>query len=73
MIVTEELKINDSFFLKTYSNEGFFIERDGVKYIDAVDPQFLGREYIETNEKIPSEESEELDFSEEVWYNKIVN
>jgi hypothetical protein len=66
MIVTEELKINDSFFLKTYSSEGFFIERDGVKYIDAVDPQFLGREYIETNEKIPAEESEELDFSEEV-------
>jgi hypothetical protein len=56
MIVTEELKINDSFFLKTYSNEGFFIERDGVKYIDAVDPQFLGREYIETTEKIPAEE-----------------
>ena len=73
MIVTEELKINDSFFTKTYSNEGFFIERDGVKYIDAVDPQFLGREYTETNEKIPEEENEELDFSEEVWYNKLEN
>ena len=39
----------------TRSDSGFYIERDGVKYEEAVDPapEYLDRIYTETNERIP--------------------
>ena len=53
MIITEEIKINGRTFNKTYSDEGFMIERDGVKYSEAIDPiEFNDRLYTETDEKI---------------------
>jgi hypothetical protein len=36
----------------TYSDAGMMIERDGVRYYEAVDPAELNRQYIETNEPI---------------------
>lgn len=41
---------------RTYSDEGFYVERDGVRYAEAVDPAELGRTYTETDELIPVEE-----------------
>lgn len=44
---------------RTYSTDGFMIERDGVQYSEAVDPAELGRTYIETD--IPIETDEEIE------------
>lgn len=53
MIIVEEVKINGKSFNKTYSNEGFMIERNGIKYSEAIDPiEFNDRVYTETNEEI---------------------
>lgn len=43
--------------MRTYSDKGMMIERDGVRYCEAVDPAELGRQYTETDEPIePVEE-----------------
>lgn len=55
MIRTESITINNTDFDRTYSDEGFYIERDGVKYSEAIDPKNSGRTYTETNEKIETE------------------
>ena len=52
MIKTENLTINGRAFVKTYSDEGFMVERDGVRYSEAIDPAEFGRQYTETDEKI---------------------
>lgn len=49
-IVIEIITINDTEFTRTYSDEGYLIERDGVKYSEAIDPIDSGRVYQETNE-----------------------
>lgn len=62
MIVTEKMTINGRKFIHTYSDEGYMIERDGVRYADAIDPAEYGRKYTETDEKIEvPEEGEEGD------------
>lgn len=61
MIVTEQLTINDRQFTKTYSDSGYMVERDGVRYSEAIDPADISREYAETNEPIsPTEEPDEI-------------
>lgn len=45
---------------RTYSDAGFYIERDGIRYAEAVDPAELNRTYTETDELIPTEETEEI-------------
>lgn len=60
MIKTETVTINGREFRKTYSDEGFMIERDGVQYSEAIDPiGFEDRVYTETDVKI--EVPEELE------------
>ena len=44
---------------RTYSDEGMMIERDGVRYSEAVDPRECGRTYIETDEPIEVETVDE--------------
>ena len=39
---------------RTFSDGGFYIIRDGIKFEDAVDPASAEREYLETNETIPT-------------------
>lgn len=58
-IKTEQLTINDMEFTRTYSDAGFMVERDGIRYSDAIDPAYLGRTYIETD--VPIETDEHLD------------
>ena len=61
MIITEQLTINEKSFIKTYSDAGFMIERDGEKYSEAIDPAGIPREYTETDEPIsPTEEPDEI-------------
>lgn len=60
MIVKENIEIGGRAFVKTYSDGGFYIERDGEKYSEAIDPANIQREYIETDEPIsPTEEPDE--------------
>lgn len=49
MIITEQITINNKQFIKTYSDAGFMIERDGVQYGEAIDLSELGRTYTETD------------------------
>lgn len=52
MIKTENLTIKDKSFIRTYSDEGFTVERDGVRYSEAIDPAELNRTYTETDEPV---------------------
>lgn len=52
MIVTENMTINGKAFVKTYSDGGYKVERDGVRYDEAIDPAELDRIYTETDEAI---------------------
>lgn len=67
MLIVEYYKTrNDGVILnRTYSDANYYIERDGVRYAEAVDPVDLNRIYTETTVLIKEEpESEEM-FSEE--------
>lgn len=55
MIKTETVIINEKEFKHTYSDSGFYIERDGLIYSDAMDPIDSDREYVETDKKIENE------------------
>lgn len=52
MIVQTTKEINGVIFTYTYSDSGNIIERDGVRYSEAVDPLDSGRLYTETDEPI---------------------
>ena len=56
MVITEYYKIRaDGVALnRTYSDKGMMIERDGVRYDEAIDPAELNRQYTETDEPIES-------------------
>lgn len=58
MIILENLTINGREFVKTYSDEGYMVERDGVRYSEAIDPAEFGRQYIETDEPVEKEDAE---------------
>ena len=60
MIVTEYYMTRpDGVVLnRTYSDAFLMIERDGVRYAEAVDPAELNREYTETDEPIRTFEGE---------------
>ena len=52
MIVQTTQEINGVVYSYTYSDSGFMIERDGVRYSEAIDPLDSGRVYTETDEPI---------------------
>ena len=56
MIKTEQLQINGKAFVRTYSDRGMMIEREGLVYSEAVDPAELGRTYTETGIPVPKED-----------------
>lgn len=61
MIVKENMEIGGRAFTKQYSDGSFYIERDGVKYSEAIDPADIPREYTETDEPIDSGEEPTVD------------
>lgn len=54
MIITEKVTIRNRDFIRTYSDEGRYVVRDGVSYSEAIDPLDSGRVYTE-GEEIPEE------------------
>ena len=61
MIKTENLTINGKHFVRTYSDAGCMIERDGVRYSEAIDPAEFNRQYTETDELIETDETTEAE------------
>lgn len=49
MIKTEIITINNKEYKRTYSDENFYIQRDGEIYAEAIDPINRNREYTETD------------------------
>lgn len=47
MIVTERFAVNDRQFIRTYSDAGRYVVRDGAEYAEACDPTEFGRTYTE--------------------------
>lgn len=58
MIKTEELTVNGRLLVLTYSDAGYMVERDGIRYDKALDPAELNRQYIETDELVEDEAAE---------------
>lgn len=52
MIVQTTKEIHGVMYDYAYSDSGYMIERDGVRYSEAVDPIDSGRLYTETDEPI---------------------
>ena len=52
MIIQTTKEINGVLYDYAYSDSGYMIERDGVRYSEAVDPLDSGRIYTETDEPI---------------------
>ena len=52
MIIQTTKEINDAMYDYAYSDSGYMIERDGVRYSEAVDPLDSNRTYTETDEPI---------------------
>ena len=61
MIQTELLTINNNKFIRTWSDMGFKIHKDGTDeiYDEAIDPAGSGRTYTETDELIEIFEEDE--------------
>ena len=52
MIVVDEIAINGHIYRKTYSDTGYFIQRDNILYESAVDSIDTDRTYTETSIRI---------------------
>ena len=64
MIIRENMNIGGRAFVKTYSDIGMMVERDGVRYSEAIDPAEFGRVYTETDEPVEKEGGEDGDLDE---------
>ena len=61
MIIQTTKEIDGVLYDYAYSNSGYMIERDGVRYSEAVDPLDSGRVYTESNEFIEAEALSEIE------------
>lgn len=57
MIVQEHFDVNGRDFIRTTSDSGRFVVKDGVEYSEACDPAELGRTYTE-GDVMPVDEGE---------------
>lgn len=57
MIRTEHFEINGRDFIRTTSDSGRYVVRDGISYSEACDPAELGRTYTE-GDLMPLEEQD---------------
>lgn len=63
MIITEQHYIDNQEFIRTYSNSGRYVVRDGVSYEEAYDPAKFNRTYTE-GELIPIEDLSSDDYAQ---------
>ena len=61
MIIAEPMTINGKSFVRTFSNSGYMVERNGVFYDEAIDPADANRVYTESTtlceEELTAEEA----------------
>lgn len=57
MIQTERYNVGETDFIRTYSDAGRYVVRDGISYEEACDPAEFGRTYTE-GDIIPTTESD---------------
>ncbi len=62
-IVQEHFDVNGRDFIRTTSDEGRYVVRDGVEYSEACDPAEFGRTYTE-GELMPEDETDLADKAE---------
>lgn len=48
-IITEHFDVNGRDFIRTYSDAGRYVVREGIEYSEACDPAEFGRTYTEGN------------------------
>jgi hypothetical protein len=60
MIVQTHFDINGRDFIRTVSDSGRYVVRDGEEYSEACDPAELGRTYVEGDLMPPEEREDEL-------------
>ena len=60
-IMRENLTIGSKKFVRNYSDKGMYIERDNVKYEEAIDPIEFAEERVYTETDIPIESEEFID------------
>ena len=53
-VIREDVEMNGNHFVKNHSDAGMYIERDGIRYIEALDPMPWAEDriYNETDEPI---------------------
>lgn len=62
-IKTETVTINGTSFVRTYSDEGRAVVRDGIAYQEAIDPAEFGRTYTE-GDLIPDDDVTDEDYAQ---------
>ena len=62
-IVTETFYVGERAFVKTYSDAGRGVVRDGIQYTEVCDPAEYGRVYTE-GDILPTDDSEMSDKAE---------
>lgn len=67
MIVTEILTIAGKAFVRTYSDQGYMVEREGIRYSEAIDPVEFNRIYTETDEPIVEETINETELKAKAY------
>ncbi len=58
MLVQQRVKVGGKTFIKTYSDEGLMIERQGALYSEALDPEENRRVYFQTRIPVKGEKNE---------------
>ena len=57
MVKSEVIEINGTQYRKTYSDSGYYIERDGMQFSEAID--FLGADFVYTETDVKIEDDTE--------------
>ena len=66
MIRQEHFTVGDRDFIRTYSNSGRYVVRDGVSYSEACDPAEFGRTYTE-GDPMPDDERTDIQDKAEAY------
>ena len=57
MVKSEVIEINGTQYRRTYSDSGYYIERDGMQFSEAID--FLGADFVYTETDVKIEDDTE--------------
>jgi len=63
-VIREEVTINNKQFIKNYSDQNFYIEREDARYVEAIDPIELAADRIYTETDIPIEHGPKIEEEE---------